>query len=137
MSDTAAIVIQTLATIGLIGSGAVAAVVQMRKSRRAGVNDDHVREQAQQPDPTGGFDRLTEHMASEIDRLQHEKTAATRRIDELHGEVEAERTLRWKTIQLARLLYAWIAQQLPGSNPPSVPQELAPYLTIPRKDPNE
>ncbi|WP_193118433.1 hypothetical protein [Brachybacterium tyrofermentans] len=137
MSDTAAVLVALLGTIGTIGAGAFTAVVQMRKSRRAGVKEKHVQEAATQADPLVGFDRLTEHLASEVSRLQDAESSQKLRAEKLGREVETERTLRWKAIQLARLLYAWIAQQLPGSDPPSVPGELAPYLTIPRKDPNE
>lgn len=137
MSDTAAIIVAVLSTIGTIGGGAVAAVIQMRKSRKAGVTDRDVQEQAERADPVVGFDRLTEHLASEVERLQHAEAAQKLRAEQLGEQVEAERTFRWKAIQLARLLYAWIAQHFPNSDPPKVPDDLAPYITIPRKDENE
>lgn len=137
MSDTAAVVVAVLGTIGTISAGALTAVIQMWKSRRAGVKNQDVQNESKKADPVAGFDRLTEHMASEIGRLQEEKAASVREVNRLDELVEHERSLRWKAIQLARSLYAWIAQRVPGSTPPRVPDELAPYINLSRKDKDE
>ena len=58
------------------------------------------------------------------------------RIDRIERQIKVERDMKWVAVQHIRALYAWITQHIPGVEPPAAPDDLAPYVIIPRKDPD-
>lgn len=129
MSDTAAVIGTAITTLGVIVGVAIRQWVQLRISKREGVDSEDVQAQppAVPPDPVEGWERLVERLEARTTRLEQ-------RLGEVEEEIKVERGLRWSAIHYIRRLHDWIAQYMPGHAPPPVPDELAPYLIIPRKD---
>lgn len=117
--------------VAIFGGGTAAAIIQGIVSHQKGVRDADV---AKDQNAIQGFRELTESLRSEVDRLKAAREADSARIDRIEQEISQERTAKWSAIQHIRVLYAWIMQHIPGLDPPTVPDDLAPYVIIPRKD---
>lgn len=130
MSDTAAIITTAITTLGVIVGVAIRQYVQLRTSRRAGVESDDVQPKpsATPPDPAESWERLVQRLEDRITRLDE-------RLEKVEEEIKTERDLRWVAIHYIRRLHDWIAQYIPGAAPPPVPDELTPYIIIPRREP--
>ena len=127
MSDE--IWVAVIATVGVIAVPTINHLAQLRKSRQAGVTSEDVRAHPPDasPDPGESWERLVHRLEKRIERLD-------KRVEKVEAEVKVERDLRWLAIQHIRALYAWITQHIPGVDPPAVPDDLAPYIIVPRKD---
>lgn len=93
MSDTAAIIIAVLGTMGTIGAGAGTALFQARKSRLAGVKNEDVQSQpaATAPDPIVGFGALVTALTGEVERLREDAVEDRREIAQLVADQERDR----------------------------------------------
>lgn len=117
----------------LFGGGTIAAVVQAIVSHKKGIRDaDLARDQS----AIAGFKDLAEQLRKEVDRLKAAREEDSARIDRIEQEIKRERNTKWIAIQHIRNLYAWITRHI-DTDPPPVPEDLAPHITIPpRKDPS-
>lgn len=121
------------ALVALFGGGTIAAVVQGFVSHKKGIRDADV---AKDQTAIAGFRDLAEELRREIDRLKAARKEDSERIDRIERQIKVERDMKWVAVQHIRALYAWITQHIPGVEPPAVPDDLAPYVIIPRKDPD-
>lgn len=119
--------------VAVFGGGTAAAVIQGIVSHRKGVRDADV---AKDQNAIQGFRELTESLRGEVQRLRADREEDRSRIDRIEQQIKVERDTKWIAIQHIRSLYAWITQHIAGIDPPSVPDELAPHVIIPRKDPD-
>lgn len=130
MGEAAAVIGTAITTVGLIAVAIIRQGGQARESKRAGVEGDDVQAgaPAAPPDPGQSWERLVQRLEARITRLDE-------RIERVEEEIKVERDLRWLAIQHIRQLYAWITKHIPGVDPPPVPDELTPYIVIPRREP--
>lgn len=135
MSDE--VLIAIIGAVGVIGAPTLAAIIQARKSRRAGVKDEHIQEAG----ITGDLRALVEVLSGEIDRLREDQTEDREQIRqtrqelrETRDEIASERRLRNSAIEYIRLLHSWIGHWLPGVDPPAVPKDIAPHIIITPKE---
>lgn len=130
MGEAITVIGTAITTLGLIAVAIIRQSGQARESKRAGVEskDVHAQAAAVPPDPSEGWERLVQRLEARVSRLDD-------RIEKVEEEIKVERDLRWLAIQHIRQLYAWITKHIPGVDPPPVPDELTPYIVIPRREP--
>lgn len=121
--------------VGLFGGGTVATIINGIRDRRKGVDEAKI---AHERNALDGFRELTDDLREEISRLRESRDADAQaneaRFKRIEAEIAVERDLKWTAIQHIRSLYSWIAQHLPGSDPPPPPDALSSHITYPRKD---
>lgn len=119
------------ALVALFGAGTLGAIAQAIASHKKGVRDADV---AKDQTAIAGFRDLAEELRREIDRLKSARKEDSERIDRIEEQIKVERDIKWVAITYIRHLHVWIAQHIPGVDPPAVPDELSPHVHIPRKD---
>lgn len=128
MSDQ--IWVAIIATIGVIAVPTINHTLQLRKSRQAGVTSADVQAQPAAPAPATPADSWRELVQS----LQERLDKLDERLERVETDLKIERDMRWLAIQHLRRLYSWIADHMPGHQPPPPPADLAPYIVLPGKD---
>lgn len=138
-TETVTIITAALTTLGVVCAGLGKALVQMRASRKAGVENSTVQDMASRP--TEGFVDLTEGLWGEIARLREDQEEdrellqrTRRELADTQREIAAERRLRRIAVEYIGKLHAWIGTHLQDDvQPPRVPEELAPHVDLPSR----
>lgn len=90
MPDFTTIIVALLGTVGAVGAGAGKHIVQMRTSRKVGVEDTAEAEVPEPeaepaPSPVEGFDRLTERLDAQLVRMSAQQERDRRRLDHVEA----------------------------------------------------
>ena len=117
--------------VALFTGGGIAGLITAISSRRKGIRDADVAEESV---TVQGLKDLVTEMRAELTRLKEYRQDDLARIERIEKEIEVEKDLRWLAISHIRDLYSWIRKHLPSADPIPVPDALAPYVHVPRKD---
>lgn len=113
------------AIVALSGGGGIVALYRAWGDKKRGAQDATMQ----------GFKSVIDTLREEVDRLKQDREQDRARIDRVERQIKVERDTKWIAIQHIRALYSWITQHIPGVDPPTVPDELAPHVIIStRKD---
>lgn len=136
MSETAAVIVAVLSTIAAVMAGAGKHLIQGRRSKREGVEEEDTQPYSG-PESVTTLLEIVSALRSEVASLredQMEDRSEIRRtwgqLQEMRGEISAERSLRQSAVDYIHKLHHWIAQHIPdGVDKPAVPHDLKPHIT--------
>lgn len=115
MSDTTAIIIAVIGSVATLGGGLITAVVQLRRSRAAGVQERHVQETEQElARDVHDFEVLREGLTflrGEVDRLRASRTEDRAEIDQLRTDRDHDRETHADDMREMRAKHAEVVEE--------------------------